>query len=69
MHLAIHGPTENNQIKLSIWLHHDRRRSDAQFASEAPLPANGLTRRIRNHIAATGLPARPPALIAQGAIA
>ncbi|WP_282052780.1 hypothetical protein [Phaeobacter inhibens] len=28
-----------------------------------------ITNRIRRHIAATGLPARPPALIAQGAIA
>ncbi|APG45673.1 hypothetical protein PhaeoP97_00221 [Phaeobacter porticola] len=69
MHLAIHGQTENSQIKLSIRLHHDHRPSDAQHVSEAPLPANGLTHRIRRHIAATDLPARPPALIAQGAIA
>ncbi|UWR40227.1 hypothetical protein K4F85_12340 [Phaeobacter inhibens] len=32
-------------------------------------PPSRITDRIRRHIAATGLPARPPALIAQGAIA
>ncbi|MFV1594013.1 hypothetical protein VWZ88_15775 [Phaeobacter sp. JH20_36] len=32
-------------------------------------PPSRVADRIRRHIAATGLPARPPALIAQGAIA